>query len=112
MPPHDVRPEEIDVALAIDRIQAATSLRIRHVRRAWAGLRSFVADGLPVVGEDPTAAGFHWLAGQGGCGIMTSPAMAELLAQQVAGDREVPTSWGVDPALLHPQRLPGRERTR
>jgi D-arginine dehydrogenase len=80
MEPHDVRPEEIDVALAIERIEAATTLQIRHVRRSWAGLRSFVSDELPVVGEDPAAAGFYWLAGQGGAGIMTASAMARLVA--------------------------------
>ena len=79
MEPHDVRPEEIDVARAIERIEAATTLEIRHVRRSWAGLRSFVADELPVVGEAPDAQGFYWLAGQGGAGIMTSHAMARLV---------------------------------
>ncbi len=76
MEPHDVRPEEIDVALAIERIEAATNLSIRRVSSTWAGLRSFVADRRPVVGMDPDLHGFFWLAGQGGFGIMTSPAVS------------------------------------
>jgi D-arginine dehydrogenase len=107
MEPHDVRPEEIDVARAIDRIQAATVMEIRHVRRTWAGLRSFVADGVPVVGEDPSAPGFFWLAGQGGAGIMTSPAMAQTVAGLVTSGR-VPQQLadnGVDARLLSVERL-------
>lgn len=85
MHPHDVKPEERDVALAIERINTATTLDITHVRRTWAGLRSFVADGLPVVGEDPDAPGFFWLAGQGGAGILSSPALSRLTAALVTG---------------------------
>jgi D-arginine dehydrogenase len=110
MEPHDVRPEEIDVALAIERIQAATTLEIRHVRRTWAGLRSFVADGVPVAGEDPTAPGFFWLAGQGGSGIMTSPAMARTIAGLVTAGK-IPQDLvdnGVDEAALAVSRIPSR----
>lgn len=110
MQPHDVRPEEIDVALAIERINAATTFGIRHVRRTWAGLRSFVADGAPVVGEDPTAPGFYWLAGQGGAGIMTSPTMAQLVAG-LATDQAPPARLldaGIDPSVLSVGRLRGR----
>jgi D-arginine dehydrogenase len=107
MEPHDVRPEEIDVALAIDRIQAATTLDIRHVSRTWAGLRSFVADRLPVVGMEPDHPGFFWLAGQGGFGIMTSPAMARLAAGLIAEGRASTelVAAGVDPSQLGPGRF-------
>ncbi len=81
----DVQPEELDVALAVDRLQAATTLRVRQVRRKWAGLRSFVADKTPVVGFAPDAPGFFWLAGQGGYGIQTAPAMGMLAAALVRG---------------------------
>lgn len=110
MEPHDVRPEEIDVALAIERIQAATTLEIRHVRRTWAGLRSFVADGVPVVGEDPTAPGFFWLAGQGGAGIMTSPAMARTIAGLVTAGKipEDLAQNGVEADALAVDRIPCR----
>jgi len=83
--PQDVQPEELDVAIAVDRIETATTLRIRQVRRKWAGLRSFVADKSPVVGFAPDAPGFFWLAGQGGYGIQTAPAMGELSAALVRG---------------------------
>ena len=109
MEPHDVRPEEVDVALAIERIQAATVMEIRHVRRTWAGLRSFVADGLPVVGEDPLAPGFFWLAGQGGAGIMTSHAMAQLIAGLITTGAVPPrlVDHGVDERSLSAMRLRG-----
>lgn len=109
MQPHDVKHEEVDVALAIERIEAATTLRIRHVRRAWAGLRTFAPDRLPVVGEDPAVPGFFWLAGQGGSGIMTAPSMARLLAGLVTGTG-IPADLadlGVREEALSPRRLAG-----
>jgi D-arginine dehydrogenase len=109
MEPHDVRPEEVDVALAIERIESATTLSIRHVRTAWAGLRTFAPDRLPVVGEDPAASGFFWLAGQGGYGIMTSPGMSRALAGLVV-DGELPADLvdlGVRAEALSPARFSG-----
>jgi D-arginine dehydrogenase len=84
-PPCDAQPEEIDVAQAIDNIERATSLRIRRPQRTWAGLRSFVADGDPVAGFAPDAEGFFWLAGQGGVGFLTSPALSRAAAALVEG---------------------------
>ena len=86
MQPHDVQAEEIDVALAIQRIQRATTFDIRHVPHAWAGLRTFAPDRIPVVGYDTGIEGFFWLAGQGGFGIMTSPAMSRLATGLALGD--------------------------
>ena len=85
VPAQDVQPEELDVAMAVDRLEMATTLQIRQVRRKWAGLRSFVADKTPVVGFAPDAPGFFWLAGQGGYGIQTAPAMGELAAALLRG---------------------------
>jgi D-arginine dehydrogenase len=85
VPAQDVQPEELDVAIAVDRIETATTLHIRQVKRKWAGLRSFVADKSPVVGFAPESPGFFWLAGQGGYGIQTAPAMGELAAALVCG---------------------------
>jgi len=79
--PCDAAPEEMDVALAIDRFQDATDWRIEAVERRWAGLRSFSPDRLPVYGPDAQVDGFFWFAGQGGFGIQTSPAAARLGAQ-------------------------------
>jgi D-arginine dehydrogenase len=78
--PCDVQPEELDVARAIDRLMRDTIVEVRHVERKWAGLRSFVADKTPVVGFDPLASGFFWLAGQGGYGIQTAEGMAKTAA--------------------------------
>jgi D-arginine dehydrogenase len=83
--PGDARPEDLDVALGIERVQEATTLEIRHVRRAWAGLRTSAADDLPVVGADLWSPGFYWLAGLGGYGVQLSPAVGELLARIVLG---------------------------
>jgi D-arginine dehydrogenase len=109
LPPHDVRPEEIDVARAVERITAATTFEIRHVRRTWAGLRTFAPDRLPVVGFEPGRDGFFWLGGQGGYGIMTSPALARTAAGLVC-DGAVPgdlVAAGVDRSLIAPDRLRG-----
>lgn len=105
--PHDVVPEELDVATGIYRIEEATSLSIRRPRHAWAGLRSFVRDGDFVVGWDERADGFFWLAAQGGYGIQTAAATSELAAALAAG-RPLP-AWmrehGVDADALRPGRL-------
>jgi D-arginine dehydrogenase len=104
--PQDVQPEEIDVAMAVDQIETATTLQIRQVVRKWAGLRSFVADKTPVVGFAPDAPGFFWLAGQGGYGIQTAPALGELSAALLQG-LPVPgrlSSFGVTAAALAPAR--------
>jgi D-arginine dehydrogenase len=107
--PQDVQPEELDIAIAVDRIEAATSLKIRQVRRKWAGLRSFVLDKSPVVGFATDAPGFFWLAGQGGYGIQTAPAMGALVAALVQG-LPVPQALadlGVREADVVPSRLTG-----
>jgi glycine/D-amino acid oxidase-like deaminating enzyme len=65
----------------------ACDLRMDHVGRKWAGLRSFVADRTPVAGADPRAEGLFWLAGQGGYGIQTAPALARVTAALVLGER-------------------------
>ena len=83
--PQDVQPEDLDLAIAVDRLEHATTLTFPRVRRKWAGLRSFVADKTPVAGFAPDAPGFFWLAGQGGYGIQTAPALGELAAALVRG---------------------------
>ena len=90
VPPADVQPEELDVALAVDRYETLTGQTVPRVRRRWAGLRSFVADHDPVVGREPAAPDFVWLAGQGGSGIMTAPALARIGAALILGDELPP----------------------
>jgi D-arginine dehydrogenase len=105
--PHDVQPEELDIALAIDRIQAMTTLTIRRPARTWAGLRSFVPDGDLVGGWDAQARGFFWVAAQGGYGIQTSPAMGEACAALICGQALPPriAGFGLSEAMLSPRRL-------
>jgi len=103
----DARPEEIDVATAIDRLETATTLTARRLDHSWAGLRSFVADRVPVVGYDDRAKGFFWLAAQGGYGIQTAPALAATAAALARGDA-LPASvvaFGVSAEALSPARL-------
>ncbi|MFZ4478703.1 MAG: NAD(P)/FAD-dependent oxidoreductase [Rhodoferax sp.] len=110
VPPQDIQPEEIDIALAIDRIQSMTTLNIRRPTRTWAGLRSFVADGDLVGGFDAQAPGFFWVAAQGGYGIQTSAAMGEACAALARGLKlpERIAAFGLSAAMLSPQRLSGR----
>lgn len=84
--PGDAQPDELDVAIAIDRLETATTVRVRSVGQRWAGLRTFAADHDPVIGWDPHLPGFFWLAGQGGAGIMTSPAIARMAASLLTGE--------------------------
>ena len=103
--PGDAQPDEIDVAICADRIETAFDLTIRRIESRWAGLRCFAPDRTPVNGFDPRAPGFFWLAGQGGYGIQTAPAMAALAAAQICGDELPPRLAAIDLALLGPGRL-------
>ncbi len=105
-PPCDAQPEELDIAICIDRVEQAFDLQVRRVVNSWAGLRSFVADGVPVIGFADDAPGFFWLAGQGGYGIQSAPAVARVAAALVMGD-PLPgdiADQGVEIAQLSPQR--------
>ena len=110
--PCDARPEQIDIALAIDRINTHTTLNIRVVRSSWTGLRSFVADRAMVIGFDAVAPGFFWLAGQGGTGIQTAPAAGELTAALIVSGEppERLLEFGVDAGALSPRRLVAQSR--
>jgi D-arginine dehydrogenase len=105
--PLDAKPEEVDVALAIDRINADTTLDIRSVRSSWAGLRTFTEDGSMVIGPDPEVPNFVWSVGQGGTGIQTAPAAGQLVAD-LCLDGE-PSEYFEDVTLdldgLGPERL-------
>ena len=107
VPPQDAQPEEIDIAITVDRIERATTMKVTRIIRRWAGLRSFVADGVPVLGYDPDVEGFFWCAGQGGYGIETSNGMGRSAAALAVGDPlpEDVRALGVTEADLHPARL-------
>jgi D-arginine dehydrogenase len=88
--PCDAQPEEMDVAVAIDRIESATTLRVDRVEHKWAGLRTFTPDRTPVAGFDLDAPGFFWLVGQGGYGIQTAPGLGQAAAA-LARDAPLPS---------------------
>lgn len=101
--PHDAWPDDMVVAEGLYRFEQMVDLPIMRPSHSWAGLRSFVPDRSPVCGFDPAARGFFWLAGQGGYGVQTAPALAELAAALCHG--RAPT---VPPELLQalsPERL-------
>lgn len=105
--PHDVQPEDLDIAMAIDRIETVTTMRIERPMRPWAGLRSFVTDGGLVGGFDADARGFFWMAALGGYGIQTCAAMGEACAHLALG-RALPSHLvdaGVSAAMLGVERL-------
>jgi len=110
MEPCDVQPEELDIAIAADRIQTACDFEIRRIERSWAGLRSFFPDKTPAVGFDRRTEGFFWLAGQGGYGIQTAPGMGRLTAALAMG-KPVPSDLahlGLLEAAVAPGRFAGK----
>jgi D-arginine dehydrogenase len=100
----DCAAEELDVAIAIDRLEKVVDWKVLRVERAWAGLRSFAPDRLPVYGFDPRVAGFFWCAGQGGFGIQTAPAGADLAAGLVLGRQAEGPGVGINPQPYVPDR--------
>ena len=121
-PPCDARPEELDMAVAVERAQSVTTLQVRRIAHAWAGLRSFAADKSLVIGMDQAAAGFFWLAGQGGYGFQTAPAAARAAAGLIRGtglpadiaalglteDELSPERAALGPHRLGPDRSPDK----
>ena len=107
MAPCDAYPEDIDVAIAIERISELTSIEINRVERSWAGLRSFAADRSPVIGADPVLPRFFWSAGQGGYGVQTAVAWAQLAAALVIGNanQALLEDFGIEESQVLPQRL-------
>jgi D-arginine dehydrogenase len=105
--PADVQPDDLDVAIAVDRIEGALDFPIRRVVRAWAGLRTFGPDRNPVSGFEPRTPGFYWHAGLGGYGIQTSAALSAFAAGQIVGaphEGEL-ADGSVGLAQLGPERL-------
>ncbi|HEY1719973.1 MAG TPA: FAD-dependent oxidoreductase [Magnetospirillaceae bacterium] len=104
--PCDAQPEEIDVATVMDRVAQATIFAPKRLAAKWAGLRSFVSDKMIVAGFDPKAEGFFWLAGHGGYGIQTAPAMGRAVGALARGEA-LPSDLidgGVTAADLSPAR--------
>ncbi len=84
--PCDAQPEELDIAIALDRLSRIATVPTDRLLHSWAGLRTFAPDRRPVVGFDPDAAGFFWLAGLGGFGVQTAPGLGSLAAKAVLGE--------------------------
>jgi D-arginine dehydrogenase len=104
--PEDAKPRPGDVERLVATLNQMTALGITGVRRAWTGLRTEAADGVPVAGFDAEAPGFYWLAGQGGYGFQTSAAMAELAAAQILAGQQAPhEAAGPGPASRTAQAL-------
>jgi D-arginine dehydrogenase len=103
--PCDAQPDEYDVALAAHRVEQRTTMRVGRIHSRWAGLRTFAPDRHLIAGFDPRADGFFWLAGQGGFGLQTSPAMAGIVESLIAG-----SPWPIDAVTaedLSPARFLG-----
>ena len=106
MEPCDPNPEEEVIAAAIERLRRlAPGLVPRTIRRRWSGLRTFSPDRVHVVGEDPVRPGFFWLAGQGGCGIGSSPLIGQVAADLIASG----ATGRFDASLLAPERFGGHQ---
>jgi len=105
--PCDAAAEELDKAIAADRVEQATTLAIRRISHSWAGLRSFVADELPVIGEAAGAPGFFWCAGQGGAEFQTAPALSRIAAAAALGQPfpEEAAAAGLSFEMFSPARL-------
>lgn len=106
--PHDAWADDLRLAEAAAGLESLVDMSVQRLERTWGGLRTFAPDGLPVVGFDPATDGFFWLAGQGGYGIQTSPALSRLAAALLAG-REIPADL-VREGILQEQLSPRRFR--
>jgi D-arginine dehydrogenase len=106
--PCDAQPEEIDIAVAIDRFERAVDWPVERVERSWAGLRSFAPDRLPIYGFDRADRDFFWFAGQGGFGIQTAPAAAKLAAALLTGEALDQMVAHIDPKPYAPTRFATR----
>jgi D-arginine dehydrogenase len=104
--PHDAYADDMAIAEGIERMMNATTIEVDRLEHSWGGLRSFVSDGNPVVGYDAKVENFFWLIGQGGYGIMTSPALSDAAAALVLG-KAIPQyilDFGLKPEHISPAR--------
>jgi len=105
--PHDAWADDMALAHAVENFQQATGFEVTHLEHTWAGLRTFAKDGDPIVGFDPRAKGFFWLAGQGGYGIQTSPALSRF-ATALIRQQDIPSDikdFGLNKYCLLPDRF-------
>ncbi len=88
--PCDAQPEDIDIAICVDRLSRSSPFVPRCVSEKWAGLRCFADDHEFVIGSDPAARGLFWLAGLGGYGIQSALGNAKLTAGLLGPRAAVP----------------------
>ena len=103
MHPHDVQPDELDVAIAIDRMQQALDIPVHRIEHSWAGLRTFSPDRSLAFGWEDSVPGFFWCVGQGGYGIQTAPAAGQLVADMIAARDPGPAGSVI--AAIDPMRF-------
>jgi D-arginine dehydrogenase len=111
--PTDAQPDEMDIAIAADRLAQRTTIEVRRIEHKWAGLRTFAPDKTPVAGFDPVVPDFFWLAGQGGYGFQTAPALAKVAAALITG-RSIPAEiqdQGLTAEQLSPARFSSTRET-
>jgi D-arginine dehydrogenase len=112
--PCDAQPDEMDIAVAIDRVETATTMKVGRLTGKWAGLRTFAPDHQAVIGPDPAEPSFVWYAGQGGNGVMGAPAGGELCAALATGGA-IPVELvrlGLTAEMVSPARLPAASTPR
>ncbi len=105
--PHDAYADDMAIAEGVERLMQATTFEVTHLDHSWGGLRTFAPDGNPVIGFDPSMDGFFWLAGQGGYGIQSAPALSRTAAA-VLQHKSIPQDVidaGLDIDDIHPQRF-------
>ena len=105
--PCDAQADELDIAIAVDRLERATTLQVNRIVHRWAGLRSFVEDASPVLGYDTVQHGFFWAAALGGYGIQTAPALSRIAASLALGRSIDPDlrDFNIDPVQMSPVRF-------
>ena len=105
--PCDAQPDEMDIAIVIDRVQQVTNLEVTKINHSWAGLRSFAPDKTFVTGFDPRTDGFFWLAGQGGYGVQTAPALADAATFLITGSHNLVSREKINAVVsdISPARL-------
>jgi D-arginine dehydrogenase len=104
--PCDAQPDDIDIAVVVDRLQQVLDLEVRKINHSWTGLRSFAPDRTFVVGFDPRCSGFFWFAGQGGYGVQAAPGLADIGAAIMTGNQPILTKQSFD--KLRPLIAPDR----
>ncbi|MCX8509670.1 MAG: FAD-binding oxidoreductase, partial [Rhodobacteraceae bacterium] len=85
MDPHDAWADDMVLAEGLARYEARMTAPVTRLLASWAGLRTFAPDRVPVIGFAPRRDDYFWLAGQGGYGFQTAPAISAFVAERIGG---------------------------